>query len=282
MPTRQPQASQQAQRPRRTRPQIPVQKEPKLKSGQGEDATHAEQTKEAQKAVAEETGAHSMEALSHALAHAEKEDAKESKEAHAEAREQAEREDKPSGGFFARVFGKKPAAKPDSKAPAQAKAQPQGQPQVKKSIRDGFEKSDPRLKPLNSASFQSLSPVGDVKAAMAAPVRTDRPFDAYAALRQAKEKGVLFQEDWERDGHSEDQDDPELAEAVEDVIARLFGRAGVLRVGPGRNEQGEPVVVVVATHGFSDASLAAVPERSGRFPVMLALSFDLLPLRRER
>jgi hypothetical protein len=259
-----------------------VQKEPKLKSGQGEDATHAEPTKEAQKAAAEETGAHSMEALTHALAHAEKEDAKESKEAHAEAREQAEREEKPSG-FFARVFGKKAPEKPQAKAQswAQAKPQPQ-QPQVKKSVRDGFEKSDPRLKSLNSTSFQALSPVADVKAAMAAPVRTDKPLDAYAALRQAKEKGVLFSEDWEREGHSEDHDDPELADAVEDVIARLFGRAGVLRVGPGRNEQGEAIVVVVATHGFSDASLAAVPERSGRFPVMLALSFDLLPLRRER
>jgi hypothetical protein len=263
---------------------VPAQKEQKLKSGQGEDSTHAEPTKDAQKAAAEETGAHSMEALSHALAHAEKEDAKESKEAHAEAREQAEREDKPSGGFFARVFGKKAPEKPQPKSQAWAQAKPQGQqqPQLKKSLRDGFEKSDPRLNALNSASFQSLAPVRDVKAAMAAPVRTDKPLDAYAALRQAKDKGVLFKEDWEREGHSEDQDDPELADAVEDVIAKLFGRAGVLRVGPGRNEQGEPIVVVVATHGFSDASLAAVPERSGRFPVMLALSFDLLPLRRER
>jgi hypothetical protein len=253
---------------------MPAVKEQKLKSGQSEDSTHTDPLKEMQKAVAEETGAHSMEALAHALAHAEKEDSKESREGHLEAREQSEREEK-KGGFFARVFAPKTAQKAQN---AQAKAAPQTQAK----IRDGFQKSDPRLTALNSASFQSLAPVGDVKAALAASVRTDMPLDAYAALRQAKDKGVLLKEDWEREGHSEDQDDPELAAAVEDVIARLFGRAGVLRVGPGRDEADAAVVVVVATHGFSDASLAAVPARSGRFPVMLALSFDLLPLRRER
>lgn len=265
---------------------MPAVKEQKLKSGQSEDSTHTDPLKEMQKAVAEETGAHSMEALAHALAHAEKEDSKESREGHLEAREQSEREEK-KGGFFARVFAPKTAQKAQNAqakaAPqTQAKAQPPQQAPVKKSIRDGFQKSDPRLTALNSASFQSLAPVGDVKAALAASVRTDKPLDAYAALRQAKDKGVLLKEDWEREGHSEDQDDPELAAAVEDVIARLFGRAGVLRVGPGRDEADAAVVVVVATHGFSDASLAAVPARSGRFPVMLALSFDLLPLRRER
>lgn len=286
VPTRAPQSSaaQQARLRRPTnRPQ--VQKEQKLKSGQSEDSLNSEPIKtEAQKA-AEDTGAHSMEQLAHAMAHAEQDGAKEAKEAHAEAREQAEREDKPSG-FFARVFGPKPGAqKSGGKPPApMAKAQTaQQQAPIKKSIRDGFEKTDPRATAVTSGSFASLSAVGTVQSKLGGSIlRPDRPPDAFALLREAKEQGVLFQEDWNREGHSEDQDDPELAAAVEEVISRLFGKAGVLRVGPGRNEAHEPVVVVVATHGFTDASLAAIPERAGRFPTMLALSFELLPLRRER
>jgi hypothetical protein len=258
---------------------MPAVKEPRLKPGGGEDATHAEPSRDAQKAAAEESGQHSMEALTHALAHAEREDAKAAAEAHAEGHE-AERDEKPSG-FFARVF--RPKARPPEPPKTPQKARPQQQAHAQpKPTRDGFEKREVRPGGLSAASFTSLAPVADVQAALAAPPRADKPFDAYAALRQAKERGVLLKEDWARDGHSEDQDDPELADAVEDVIAKLFGRAGVLRVGPGRDERDAPVVVVVATHGFSDASLAAVPERSGRFPVMLALSFDLLPLRRER
>lgn len=262
-----------------------MQKEQKLKSGQSDDSLHSEPTHlEAQKA-AEDTGAHNMEQLAHAMAHAEQDGAKEAREHHAETREQAEREDKPSG-FFARVFGPKPGAQKSGSKPQlpTAKAQTaQQQAPIKKSIRDGFEKTDPRATAVTSGSFQSLAAVGSVQSKLGGSIlRPDRPPDAFALLREAKEQGVLFQEDWNREGHSEDQDDPELAAAVEEVISRLFGKAGVLRVGPGRNEAHEPVVVVVATHGFTDASLAAIPEKAGRFPTMLALSFELLPLRRER
>lgn len=272
-----------------------MQKEQRLKGGGSEDSLHSEPSHlDAQKAAAEETGSHSMEQLAHALAHAEQDGAKEAKEAHAEAREQAEKEEKPSG-FFARMFAPKQAQK-QGKQPqqAQGKQQAQQQPAAKKGLRDGFEKTDPRAASLSSGSYQSLNPVGARPVNTAAPVnavqnklagqlaRTDRPPDAFALLREAKERGVLFKEDWEREGHSEDQDDPELAAAVEEVISRLFGKAGILRVGPGRNEQEEQVVVVVATQGFSEASLSAIPEKAGRFPTMLALSFDLLPLRRER
>jgi hypothetical protein len=288
VPTRAPQQSQQA---RVRRPQQRHQtKELKLKSGHSEDSLHSESTHDPAKAAAEETGAHSMEALAHALAHAEQDGAKESKEAHAEAREQAEREEKPSG-FFARMFAPKSAQKQQGK-PQQTPGKPQQAQQqpLKKSIRDGFEKSDPRAMPLNSASYNALKPVGTPVSAAAIQqnkltgsfARLDRPPDAFALLREAKDRGVLFKEDWDREGHSEDQDDPELAAAVEEVISRLFGKAGILRVGPGRNDKDEPVVVVVATHGFSEASLAAIPERVGRFFTLLALSFELLPLRRER
>lgn len=286
VPTRAPQQANAQARVRRPLPKPQVQKEHKLKSGQSDDSLHSEPTHLEAKQAAEETGAHSMEALAHALAHAEQDGAKEAKEAHAEAREQAEKEEKPSG-FFARMFSPKGAQKqgqkPQQSAPAQAKAQTSQQPALKKSVRDGFEKNDPRATGVNSASFSSLSAVGTVQSKLGGSIlRPDRPPDAFALLREAKERGVLFKEDWDREGHSEDQDDPELADAVEEVISRLFGKAGILRVGPGRNEQDEPVVVVVATQGFSDASLAAIPEKAGRFPTMLALSFELLPLRRER
>lgn len=291
-----PASSQQAQRPRRTRPEIKAQREPRpLKGGASEDSTFGEAASvDPQKAVAEETGAHSAEELSQALAHAEQDGAKESREAHGEAREQAEREDKPSG-FFSRMFTPKPSSpKPgQQKPPAQPHSSaPQAPPGKKPG--DGFEKSDPRATALaqskstgstTAASFARLTPVAQVKAANQLSgtfARLERPPDAFALLKEAKEKGVLFQEDWERDGHSEDRDDPELAAAVEEVISRVFGKTGILRVGPGRNEQQDPVVVVVATHGFSEQSLAAIPERAGRFATLVALSFELLPLRRER
>lgn len=262
-----------------------MQKEQKLKSGQSEDSLNSEPTHlDAQKAAAEDTGAHTMEALAHAMAHAEQDGAKEAREAHADTREQAEREEKPSG-FFARVFGAKPGAQKSGQRPQLPTKAQTARPQapIKKSIRDGFEKTDPRATAVTSGSFASLSAVGAVQTRLGGSIlRPDRPPDAFALLREAKEQGVLFQEDWNREGHSEDQDDPELAAAVEEVISRLFGKAGILRVGPGRDESQEPVVVVVATHGFTDASLAAIPEKAGRFPTMLALSFELLPLRRER
>ncbi len=269
-----------------------MQKEQRLKSGHSEDSLHAEASHtEAQKA-AEETGAHNMEALNHALSHAEQDQAKEARDAHAETREEAEKEkqDKPSG-FFARVFGKAPSQK---QAPAsQQKQQPQqakqqtGLQQALKRPNDGFEKQAPMN--TTSASFTKLSAVTTASGVhqvqnklVGTMVKSDRPPDAFALLREAKDRGVLFKEDWEREGHSEDQDDPELAAAVEEVIQRLFGKLGILRVGPGRNDSEEQVVVVVATNGFNQSSLDAIPERAGRFATMLALSFDLLPLRRER
>lgn len=273
-----------------------MQKEQRLKSGHSEDSLHAEATHtEAQKA-AEETGAHNMEALNHALAHAEQDQAKEAREAHAETREEAEKEqqDKPSG-FFARVFGKAPNQKQPGQAaqkqqPQQAKQQTKQQTGLHQALKrpnDGFEKQAPAN--TTSSSFTKLSAVNTASGVhqvqnklVGTMLKSDRPPDAFALLREAKDRGVLFKEDWEREGHSEDQDDPELAAAVEEVIQRLFGKLGILRVGPGRNDSEEQVVVVVATNGFNQSSLEAIPERAGRFATMLALSFDLLPLRRER
>jgi len=153
----------------------------------------------------------------------------------------------------------------------------------KKPGRDGFERLNARSAALTSGSYASLNPVGAVPTNPAAPAaRAERPPDAFTLLKQAKEKGVLFQEDSQREGHSEDQEDPALAEAVEEAIRLLFGVRGVLRIGPGRNEADEPVVVVVAAQGFSEASFARVPPEVHGFATLVAIPFDLLPLRKER
>ncbi len=112
--------------------------------------------------------------------------------------------------------------------------------------------------------------------------RAERPPDAYALLREAKEAGVFFKEDAWREGHTEEQEDPELAAAVEEAIRLLFGVRGILRVGAGHNDKNEPIIVVVASNGFSEASLARVPESVHRFRTVVAIPFDLLPLRKDR
>jgi hypothetical protein len=96
------------------------------------------------------------------------------------------------------------------------------------------------------------------------PVGTDQSFSALVALDNAKDSGVFFKEDRERDGHTEDQEDPALREAVEECIRLLFGVRGIHHVGPGRNDANEPVIVVAASDGFT----------------LVALPFDLVPLRR--
>ena len=119
-------------------------------------------------------------------------------------------------------------------------------------------------------------------AAAAAKAATDHPQDAFALLNQAQPKGVFFKEEEHDGAHPEDRDDPELAAAVEETIRTLFGVRGILRVGPGRNEANEPVVVVVAAHGFTDVALLKVPPKVHKFDTLLAVPFDVLPLRKER
>lgn len=128
---------------------------------------------------------------------------------------------------------------------------------------------------------EQLSSVKAVAAA-AAKAASEKPLDAFAVLNQAKDPGVFYREDEHGGSHPEDRDDPALAAAVEETIRVLFGVRGVLRVGPGRNEANEPVVVVVAGNGFTDQSLVKVPLKVHSFDTLLALSYELLPLRRER
>jgi hypothetical protein len=112
--------------------------------------------------------------------------------------------------------------------------------------------------------------------------RPERPPDAFALLKDARAQGILFTEDAPADGRHEEQEDPALAEAVEACRRLCAGVKGVLRIGPGRNEQGEPVVVATAGPGFGEASLARVPAQVLGFATLVAIPFDLLPLRRER
>lgn len=148
-------------------------------------------------------------------------------------------------------------------------------------LKPGLPQALPRT---SSSSYNSLAPVGALqkKQLDGGPARAERPPDAFALLREAKERGVLFTEDATRDGHTEEQDDPELAAAVEQAITLLFGVRGILRIGPGRDDKGAPVIVIVTSQGFGEAALAKVPEKVHRFPTLVAIPFDLLPLRRDR
>ncbi|MFO0597097.1 MAG: hypothetical protein U0228_17420 [Myxococcaceae bacterium] len=136
---------------------------------------------------------------------------------------------------------------------------------------------------LTGVSASRLQAVGSVQNALSGQSATnERPPDAFTLLKDAREKGVLFVEDALAEGHNEEQEDPEHRAAVEECIRLCFGLRGILRIGPGHNDKQDPIIVVATTHGFSDASLAQVPERVGRFPTLIAIPFDLLPLKRER
>lgn len=121
-----------------------------------------------------------------------------------------------------------------------------------------------------------------VREAQERMLKSGKPLDAFALLNTAVPPGVLFKEESGREGYDESQEDPELRAAVEEMIQKLFGVKGILRVGAGRNMEDEPVVVVAVGTGFGEASLKAVPEKVRKFPTLLALPYDILPLKKER
>lgn len=101
-------------------------------------------------------------------------------------------------------------------------------------------------------------------------------------LDEAEEPGVFFQER-DSDGNRADEgEDPELDEAVEEAIRLLFGIRGIHHVGPGFNAAGDKVVLISANTGFSESALGRVPKMVRGFPTLLALPYELLPLRRDR
>ncbi len=175
--------------------------------------------------------------------------------------------------------------------------QTQTQAQQKK---DGFEaKPKPQQTGLNTSlkpAFEALttarvgateavaaaSTTNAVKEAAERALKSGKPPDAFALLNQAESHGVFFKEDYEREGHSEEQEDPELRAAVEEAIRMMFGVRGILRIGPGRNQADEPVVIIVVGQGFGEAQMLKVPDKVHRFATLTALPYDVLPLKKER
>lgn len=101
-------------------------------------------------------------------------------------------------------------------------------------------------------------------------------------LNHARDPGEYFKEDQHDGRHPEDEEDPELRAAVEEAIRLLFGVRGIHHIGPGKDDMGEPVIVIAAGRGFTQVALKRVPAKVHRFRTVLALPYDLLPLRRER
>lgn len=228
-----------------------------------------------------------VEARMAELAHQDEAAQEQHAEQAAEHHEHAEKHDKHSVSGLFKLFNWQKNAKPETKAPQtpqqQAKQTGQGQGTNKHQAlkpQGTVSSTQPKLQPsLTSASVARLQQVAKLSGESAS---NERPPDAFALLKEARDKGVLFVEDALAEGHSEEQEDPELAAAVEECIRICFGARGILRIGPGKNDRAEPIIVVVTTHGFSEASLAQVPQKVHRFPTLMAIPFELLPLRRDR
>lgn len=176
-------------------------------------------------------------------------------------------------------FKTKLANAPDPKQPSARPSRPGS------GVTSDFSKATtptgPQARSSTSGTYSKLSAVGQAQLLQTGMSKAERPPDAFTLLKDAREKGVLFVEDAMSDGHTEDRDDPELAEAVEECIRQCFGVRGILRIGPGRNDKGEPVVIVVVTNGFTDVSLQRIPAKVHRFETLTVIPFELLPLKRE-
>ena len=276
-PSSKPPSSPQAQRARRsTRPQASDNKPKPIKSGASEEQLSPEAQawsgRDLDKSL--EMRADELEAKLAELGQSEQAKKEEGAEQTSELHEAAEKDEK-KGLFKLFSWPKQGAApKPGAKT-AMEKAQEAKQEALKKL--PGFKPTAPtNLTGVSTARLQSVSSLTGQSAS------NERPPDAFSLLKEAREKGVLFVEDALAEGHSEDHDDPEHAAAVEACIAQCFGVRGILRIGPGHNDKNEKIIVVATTHGFTDASLTKVPEKVHRFATLIAIPFDLLPLKRER
>lgn len=139
-------------------------------------------------------------------------------------------------------------------------------------LSDGFE-----LTRANAAGLAKLAQYGSQKQPAIKPRAPEG--SALAALNDAQPPGVYFREEENSDPGAE-ASDPELEAAVEEAISLLFGVPGIHHIGPGTNDVKEPVVVIAVARGFSESSLAKIPATVHRFKTLLAIPFELLPLRR--
>lgn len=277
--------SSQAQRARRsTRPQVADDKPKPIKAKEAQDGEEALNSPEAKLWAGEdmdrslEIRAADVEQRMAEIGVAEQAEKEEAKDHLSDMHEAAHKEDKPSI-FKIFSFGQKPKPQQPAKTLLQKQQEARQQEALKKPPPAFVKPAQPNLTGVSASRLQAVGQVQQLLSGQSA--QNERPPDAFALLKEARDKGVLFVEDALQDGHSEDQEDPELAAAVEECIAQLFGVRGILRIGPGHNDKNEPIIVVATTHGFSDASMARVPEKVHRFATLIAIPFDLLPLKRE-
>lgn len=210
--------------------------------------------------------------------HAEKAEEKQAKdELHAE--EEKAADDKNPRGFLKQI---KPALKAPN-SPLHGQGQKKG--------KDGFEGQQGLAQALKAQQAQqtaqtrahvpvkAATPVQGAQPPIPAP-KPSRPPDAFSVLHAAQDAGVFFKEE----GHNgpAEQGNPELTAAIEEAIRLLFGVRGILRVSGGFNQADEPAIIVVATQGFGEASMKLVPPKVHRFETILAVPYDMLPLKRER
>ena len=265
-----------------------LEKPVKTKSGEeaGETAMPSEAPAAGQEAGKERESERAKEAVtqeswgpeSHAEA-SEKKDAKESAHAEKEREEEGKAVVRPGGP---KAKGEGPKTKGQE---AKAKGQSDGFERAKNDGKGGLTHTGHTTGTQPAMTAQGIVPRAPVHAVSTAkpalaPPPSNRPPDAFQLLHQAQDKGVYFKEDGL--GGGQEREDPELALAVEEAIRMLFGVRGILRVGPGKNMEDEPVVVVVASQGFGEAQLKVIPPAVHRFPTLLAIPFDLLPLKKER
>ena len=74
----------------------------------------------------------------------------------------------------------------------------------------------------------------------------------------------------------------ELLAAVEEAKQVLADVPGITRIAPGENNLRQPVVLILTARGFGEASLKVIPEVFFQFKTLVAVPWDLLPLRRDR
>ncbi len=156
-----------------------------------------------------------------------------------------------------------------------------------RAVRDGFEVRREATTPLDPGA-PAAAEVNRAEAAAAAAVVSRspvRPGDTIGLLNsEAREPGTSFEEisgDGGGAGGSSDLDEA-LAAAVAEAIRLLSAVPGIDRIFAGRDAQELPVVVVTAGPNFTQPSMDAIPEKVHQFPTLLALDFELLPLRRAR
>lgn len=159
--------------------------------------------------------------------------------------------------------------------------------------RDDFDKR--RLEdPTGLAKLEEKVGVDAMKAvaeaqANALIAKQDRPLDAMSLLHMAQEEGHFLKEGFggggdggSEGGEPQDDEDQALLLAVAEARELLAGTRGIERVSPARDERGGRLIAIVTCRGFGEAALHALPKEVRGFPLVLAIPFDILPLRRDR